>query len=94
MHRALLSAEPKLGHSCHLKQGFSPVGREHVVLFLKMPFFGCFLSVSGLPSYFSCIVFYISFLGPWTSLYIIRYNGLLLLNVLKLEKFILSRTSK
>lgn len=95
MHQALLSAKPKLGCSCHLKQGFSSVGREYIVpYFLWCLFFGHFLSISGLSSYFSCLVFYISFLGPWTSPYLIRHNGLLLLNVLTLGKFILNLTSQ
>lgn len=59
---------------------------------LMMPVLGSFLPISGSSSYFSCLVFYVSSLRPWTSLYIIRYNGLLVLNVLKLENLILNLT--
>lgn len=39
MQQALLSAKPKLGCSCQLKQGFSPVRRENIVLYFLLCLF-------------------------------------------------------
>lgn len=57
-------------------------------VFLTMLFLSVFCFVWLV--YYSSLCFYISFPGPWISLYITRYNGLQPSNVLKLEKFILS----